>query len=82
MHDLDWHRPDLDRFGRSSFLPPCRLLGAPRKPSAGSGFSFVQISDSHIGFNKPANPDVTATYWAVSDISMSDLKEFASLYRE
>jgi 3',5'-cyclic AMP phosphodiesterase CpdA len=25
------------------------------------GFSFVQISDSHMGFNKPANPDVTAT---------------------
>ena len=24
-------------------------------------FSFVQISDSHIGFNKPANPDVTIT---------------------
>ena len=23
--------------------------------------SFVQISDSHIGFNKPANPDVLAT---------------------
>src|ERR1700676_2709648 len=23
--------------------------------------SFVQISDSHIGFNKPANPDVTIT---------------------
>ncbi len=23
--------------------------------------SFVQISDSHIGFNKPANPDVTVT---------------------
>src|SRR5712692_6377194 len=23
--------------------------------------SFVQISDSHIGFNKPANPDVTLT---------------------
>jgi 3',5'-cyclic AMP phosphodiesterase CpdA len=23
--------------------------------------SFIQISDSHIGFNKPANPDVTAT---------------------
>ena len=29
--------------------------------SKGSDFSFVQISDSHIGFNKPANPDVTAT---------------------
>lgn len=25
------------------------------------GFSFVQISDSHIGFNKEANQDVTAT---------------------
>lgn len=26
-----------------------------------AAFSFVQISDSHIGFNKPANNDVTAT---------------------
>lgn len=26
--------------------------------------SFVQISDSHIGFNKPANPDVVATLQA------------------
>ena len=33
-------------------------LGAP---DAGDGFSFVQISDSHIGFSKPANTDVTAT---------------------
>jgi 3',5'-cyclic-AMP phosphodiesterase len=27
----------------------------------GSSFSFVQISDSHIGFNKAANQDVTGT---------------------
>ncbi len=27
----------------------------------GGGLRFVQISDSHIGFDKPANPDVTAT---------------------
>jgi 3',5'-cyclic-AMP phosphodiesterase len=27
-------------------------------------FSFVQISDSHIGFNKPANPDVVGTLQA------------------
>jgi Icc protein len=27
-------------------------------------FSFIQISDSHIGFNKQANPDVTATLQA------------------
>src|SRR5271170_5313979 len=33
--------------------------GARRK--AGADFSFVQISDSHIGFNKAANQDVTST---------------------
>jgi Icc protein len=27
-------------------------------------FTFAQISDSHIGFNKPANPDVTGTLQA------------------
>ena len=30
-------------------------------PAAGSELRFVQISDSHIGFDKPANTDVTAT---------------------
>jgi Icc protein len=29
--------------------------------------AFVQISDSHIGFNKPANPDVTATLQVAID---------------
>src|SRR2546428_10204847 len=28
---------------------------------------FVQISDSHMGFNKPANPDVVATLQAAID---------------
>ena len=28
---------------------------------------FVQISDSHMGFNKPANPDVAATLQATID---------------
>jgi amicyanin len=32
--------------------------------AAGGEFSFVQISDSHIGFNKEANKDVTATLQA------------------
>jgi len=27
-----------------------------------TGFSFAQISDSHIGFNKPPNPDARATF--------------------
>jgi 3',5'-cyclic-AMP phosphodiesterase len=44
-------------------VPVSRLLaqaangGSPKV----EGFSFVQISDSHIGFNKGANPDVTGT---------------------
>ncbi|MBU6417258.1 MAG: metallophosphoesterase, partial [Xanthomonadaceae bacterium] len=29
--------------------------------AADATFSFVQISDSHIGFNKDANPDVVGT---------------------
>jgi 3',5'-cyclic-AMP phosphodiesterase len=34
----------------------------PHRLAAAKGeLSFVQISDSHIGFNKPANTDVTAT---------------------
>ncbi len=32
--------------------------------AAGAELSFVQISDSHIGFSKAANPDVTATLQA------------------
>jgi 3',5'-cyclic-AMP phosphodiesterase len=35
--------------------------GHDRMMSHGSALRFVQISDSHIGFNKPANTDVTAT---------------------
>ena len=34
---------------------------------SGADFSFVQISDSHIGFNKAANPDVSATLQAAID---------------
>jgi len=35
--------------------------GAMAHASGGGGLRFVQISDSHIGFDKPANTDVTAT---------------------
>lgn len=51
----------------ASGVPQSRLLtaaaetlGRPAK-NAVEDFSFVQISDSHIGFNKGANPDVTGT---------------------
>src|SRR5579859_7302907 len=40
----------------ASFGQPALLGGA-----GGAGFTFAQISDSHIGFNKPANPDVAGT---------------------
>jgi len=39
-------------------------LGQPARapiPHGGGALRFVQISDSHIGFDKPANTDVTAT---------------------
>src|SRR6266568_5130525 len=40
-------------------------MSDPRIAKGAKGeLSFVQISDSHMGFNKPANPDVTATLQA------------------
>ncbi len=43
-----------------------RLGDFDAKKMAGE-LSFVQISDSHMGFNKPANPDVTGTLQAAVD---------------
>src|SRR5271154_2830471 len=46
-------------------VPTSKLLAQTMKGGTPAGeaenFSFVQISDSHIGFNKGANPDVTGT---------------------
>jgi len=36
-------------------------LAAPLKPGRTRPFTFLQISDTHIGFDKPANPDTRAT---------------------
>jgi 3',5'-cyclic-AMP phosphodiesterase len=46
-------------------VPASRLLGAPQMRAG--DFAFVQISDSHIGFNKAANPDVSGTFQAAVD---------------
>ena len=43
-----------------------QAFGGKMKPAAG-GLHFVQISDSHMGFNRPANPDVTGTLRATID---------------
>ena len=53
-------------------IPTSRLFAATAAPTqqphaAAQGFSFVQISDSHIGFNKAANQDVTGTLKAAID---------------
>ena len=46
-------------------VPASRLIGSAK--AAEGSFSFVQISDSHIGFAKPANPDARATLDAAID---------------
>ncbi len=56
-------------------VPVSRLFGQSRGKG---GVSFAQLSDSHIGFNKPANPDVAATLQAAIDKigSMDNKPEF------
>jgi Icc protein len=49
-------------------IPISRAFGQNVPAGAqGRGLSFVQISDSHIGFNKPANANVTGTLQAAID---------------
>jgi 3',5'-cyclic AMP phosphodiesterase CpdA len=45
----------------SGILKGMPIEQAARSGHEAGGLRFVQISDSHIGFNKDANPDVTAT---------------------
>ena len=49
-------------------VPRSRLIGSAE--AATTGFNFVQISDSHLGFDKPANPNTTATLQeALNDVA-------------
>ena len=48
-------------------LPSSRLFGQGTHESRRGTFSFVQISDSHIGFAKPPNTDVIGTLKIVVD---------------
>lgn len=43
----------------SGGVPGAKLVGGAQ--AAAAGFSFVQISDSHVGFDKPANPNALGT---------------------
>jgi Icc protein len=53
----------------SGGIPLSQAFAKSSGKDAGKGadFSFVQISDSHIGFSKPANPDVTVTLQTAID---------------
>ena len=49
-------------------IPTSRVFGQPVPDKSSKGdLHFLQISDSHIGFNKPANPDVAGTLQATVD---------------
>jgi Icc protein len=52
----------LKSFALSPAADPKRAAAAAK-----GELSFVQISDSHMGFNKPANPDVAGTLQAAVD---------------
>lgn len=45
----------------SGGVPVARGLLGEARAATETGFSFLQMSDSHIGFNKAANPDALAT---------------------
>jgi 3',5'-cyclic AMP phosphodiesterase CpdA len=47
-------------------VPTSKAFGQTAKSGEGD-LNFIQISDSHIGFNKPANPDVNGTLQATVD---------------
>jgi 3',5'-cyclic-AMP phosphodiesterase len=42
-------------------VPRARLTDAAEAATPTGEFTFAQISDSHLGFDKPANPNTTAT---------------------
>ena len=50
-------RRRCDARSGSTARSPRRCKAAPTQP-----FTFVQLSDSHIGFNKPPNADARATF--------------------
>src|ERR1700687_5501554 len=61
-------------------VPTSRLFAGTHSPAHAGSFSFFQISDSHIGFSKPANMDVTATLKAAVDkINVWQSKQQADL---
>src|ERR1700759_2817405 len=57
----------MKAFGMSQLIDKGTGHLKPGLRLPASDFTFCQISDSHIGFNKPANPDVLVTLQATID---------------
>ncbi len=49
-------------------IPRSMLIGDGEAVAATGSFSFMQISDSHIGFSAPPNPDTPGTLQAAIDL--------------
>ena len=49
-------------WGLAGGLPMAAGIAQAATRTAAAPFTFVQVSDSHIGFSKPANPDARATF--------------------
>jgi len=60
LHCMAWAGTGLV-WSFAGGVPVSYLFGATPPKQHAEDFSFVQISDSHIGFSKAANPDVTGT---------------------
>ena len=60
----------------SGGVPKSSLLGSAQAAEAATaGFSFIQISDSHVGFDKPANPNALGTLQeAIGKIAAAPVK--------
>src|SRR5512135_1568117 len=54
-------------IGSSRLFAATGFQAGGNRASDSADFTFVQISDSHIGFDKAANADVTATCQAAID---------------
>ena len=66
MHGVGRNRSVLYHAGRRPEVLQPQQMPEQATPTAGE-LSFVQISDSHMGFNKAANPDVVGTLKAAVD---------------
>ena len=58
MHDLGRHRRAVDDSGG---VPHSLGIMGEAQAAEAEGLTFLQISDSHVGFDKPANPNVLGT---------------------